>query len=106
MNAYRLWAQQEVKFIPKKINYLPAPEVSMSDEEFIEMNRNTYLNLKNYNFISELCYDILMRQGKIKEPEGQDRRDIISKAKADFEDGDNMKLLCRKITVSKYFDVQ
>lgn len=67
MNAYRLWAKNEVKQLPKKEQkqLLQSNYEKMTDEEFIEMNFRTWQVLKNYGIISVKCYGILVAQKKI-----------------------------------------
>lgn len=63
---------------------LPAPkEPEMPDDDFIELNRNIFLKSKLFGLVHPKCYDILVKQGKLKLSDEQ-KEDIRKKVRANF----------------------
>lgn len=96
---------------------LPAPvEDPMSNEEFIELNKNIYLKTKNFALVSERCYTILINEDKMKRPTGEDRLRILKTARAWFfkendqvgmsheEQERKINIFSKKICVCEYFN--
>jgi hypothetical protein len=123
MEAYRKWAKQVYKYLPKQVDQkeLPPPvEAPMSDDDFLLLNKNIFISTANFQFISTRCFDILLAQEKIKKPEGDERNRIISMATAFFFRPENKEsfgmsvelqerfilLDCKRICVCEYFNLQ
>ncbi len=108
----------EVSKLEESLNkpQLPAPvEEVMSDEEFIELNKNIYLKTKNFALVSERCFAILLNQHRMEKPTGQERERILRTARPWFfkeedrpmshEERERMiHIFCKKIAVCEYFN--
>lgn len=104
-----------------RLKELPVPDEKMSNDEFIELNKNIYLKTKNFALVSERCYTILINEDKMKRPVGEERERILKTARAWYfkdEHSSNEKLLIshaeqermitifsKKIAVCEYFNL-
>lgn len=119
MNAYRKWAKEEIKHLDKPLELPPEQKIEpLSDDEILQMSFDVWKALKNYRAISARCYSILIRQGKIKRVEGEERDYVIKKAVDDLhqdlrESGEVLSYekkeskindMCKKLVVQKYFN--
>lgn len=107
--------EQQVKTKPKE---LPTTE-EISDEDFLSSNKFVYHTSKKFQLVSAKCYDILIKQGKLKRPEGEERERIMKTARANFfnpENKDYTNVLshdeierfitqdCKKISVCEFWN--
>lgn len=99
---------------------LPPPEDEpMTDDEFLELNKNIFIKSKNFGLISTKCYDILVKQGKIKLTDEQ-KAEIERKARGNFFSIENkeyttfltqdeiarkIKQDCKKWATAEYFNL-
>lgn len=108
----------EVSKLEESLNFPqiqpPDPEI-MSNDEFIELNKNIYLKTKNFALVSERCFAILLNQHKMEKPAGQERERILRTARAWFfkeedrymthEERERMiNIFSKKIAVCEYFN--
>lgn len=98
----------------------PKSEVEeMPDEDFISSNKFVYKTTKNFKLVSVKCFDILIKSGAMKKPEGEERERIMKTARANFfsiENKDYTTVLthdeierfilqdCKKIAVCEYWN--
>jgi hypothetical protein len=99
MKAYRDWAIEAVKFIPKpETKLLPPSEVP--DAEFIEGVKKMYLTSRNYKTIPVLAYKILEPEMNLT---SEDKKRIYQYIHETTKEGD-IKELSKQKAVAEYFD--
>lgn len=102
-----------------QIKELPAPkeEITLSEDEWVEMDRSVYRLLKNYRSITQTVVKILYRQKKIAKPSEEDCVKIKTQATHDFHEEskensnlkyrdkeDEIRKIMNQILVAKYFN--
>jgi hypothetical protein len=99
MNAYREWAKEAVKYVPKKeTKLLPVSEVP--DAEFIEGVKKMYLTSRDYKTIPVLAYKILEPEMNLT---SEDKKRIYQYIHETTKEGD-IKELSKQKAVAEYFD--
>lgn len=101
MSAYRGWASEAVRHLPKKAADLPAlPPAQTTDEEFISAVLTVYRLNRDYRAIPLLAYKVL------EEKMGLTRADkdrIYQRMHETTREGD-LRELCQQKAVAEYFD--
>lgn len=107
--------EERYRLQPKELP--PMKEEPMSDEEFLELNKNIYLKTKNFALVSERCFTILLNEDKIKRPAGEERERILKTARswyfkenekllASHDEQERMiNIFAKKICVCEFFNL-
>jgi hypothetical protein len=101
MSAYRGWAAEAVKHLPKKAEEMPAlPPVQTTDEEFIQAVLTVYRLNRDYKAIPLLAYKVLEAKMGLTRA---DKQRIYQRVHETTQSGD-LKELAMQYAVKEYFD--
>jgi hypothetical protein len=108
MAAYRVWSSQVHEYTERALP--PAePEqeiIEMSDKDLLEATYQSYRIIKKHEFIPESVFSFLESEKMIDltVEEKQQLKESVQKAFPEVTDPKELKVLCRKIAVARFFD--